>query len=48
MPNILDGLQCFYKREELANEIDENASEDQKYKALHLRPKVDQPTRKAL
>ena len=39
MPNILDGLdglQSFYQREKLANEIDETASKDQKYNALHL------------
>ena len=35
MPNILDGLQCFYEREKLANEIEQGASEDQKYNALH-------------
>ena len=36
MDNILDGLQCFYKREKLANEIEQSASEDQKYNALHI------------
>ena len=36
MPNILDGLQFFYEREKLANEIDQSASEDQKYNAFHL------------
>ena len=36
MSNILDGLQCFYEREKLANEIEQSASEDEKYNALHL------------
>ena len=35
MYNILDGLQCFYEREKLADEIEQGASEDQKYNALH-------------
>ena len=35
MPNILDGLQSFYEREKLANEIEQSASEDQQCNALH-------------
>lgn len=40
MPNILDGLQSFYEREKLANEIEQSASEDQQCNALHWRLKL--------
>ena len=36
MSNVLDGLQYFYEREKLVNEIEQSASENQKYNALHL------------
>ena len=36
MDSILDGLQYFYEREKLANEMEQSASKDQKYNALHL------------
>ena len=36
VPNVLDGLQCFYEREKFVNEIEQSASENQKYNALHL------------
>ena len=36
MPYVLDGLQCFYERENLVNEMEQSASENQKYNALHL------------
>lgn len=35
-PNILDGSESFYEREKLRTEIEQNASEDQKYNALHF------------
>ena len=49
MPNVLDGLQCFDEREKLANEIDQSASEDKQYSALHSESYlIDAPTGKPL